>query len=262
VRLAGFGEKRRAEGFGEQRHALRHHLRSSTLRAPAESHRVVDHLRPVDSWPWIAQGDAMIRVARCLCSAAFLFAPAVLAEPATPATPEPVRFTSRPLTFNAMIGLGTPVGGLGGVVEYNLSSRFAVGAGAGVSWYSSNITNGLPGPVQIAALVRYRAAVFEGTVVAQALDVTGALSTGRFIYPAFGGGGDGSSVTERAYWIQAALEYELVTRGGFRFATGPGIALLAAASDVQDGYSDYEPLAHSDLPTWIATFDLTFGFGI
>ncbi len=199
----------------------------------------------------------MRRVARCLCGAAFLFAPAILAAPATPGTAEPVRFTSRPLTFNAMLGVGTPVGGFGGVVEYNLGSRVAVGAGVGASWLGGG---SIPGPVQVAALVRYRLAVLEERNIAHAFDSTIAFASGRFRYPLITG--DQSSVSERAYWVQLALEYELVTRGGFRFATGPGIALLAAASDVQDDYSDFAPLSRSDVPSWFASFDLTFGFGI
>jgi hypothetical protein len=91
--------------------------------------------------------------------------------------------------------------------------------------------------------------------------VVGGFSTGHFVYPILPGN-DESSVSERAYWVQVGLEYELLRGSGFRFSTGVGAAILAATSGVNDLNSDSGPLQHSDLPRLFLALDLTVGYAL
>jgi len=158
-----------------------------------------------------------------------------------------------------MLGAGTPVGGLGGVLEYNLAPRFALGAGVGASWTDGG---SLLGSLQVGALGRFRLALSEGNQVAQAFDLVGGFSTGHFVYPIFPG--DGPSWSGQAYWVQPGLEYELVTRGGFRFASGIGAAIVAAMSGTSDAASASSGyvLDDSKLPRLFLTVDLVIGYAL
>ncbi len=169
----------------------------------------------------------------------------------------PVRFTDRPFSVNVMFGAGSIVGGLGGVVEYSLTSRVALGGGLGATWISHGQTLGA---LQGGGFGRFRFALDEGNSVAQAFGLVAGFSTGRFEYPLFSG--DASSVSEQAYWVQLGMGYELVTRGGFSFAGEVGAAILAGTSGVQDYYSDSAPLDHSTLPRLFLDFDLSVGWAI
>lgn len=178
-------------------------------------------------------------------------------QPEPSATP-PFHFTTRPLTLNLMLGLGTPVGGFGAIAEYSFTRRLAFGAGFGASWIDGDRARVL-GPVQLGALARYRLILDEEANSAHGLDVVGAFSTGHYTYPALPGN-DQSYDSEQAYWVQAALEYELLDRSGFRFAIGVGVAYLAATSDAQHNFSDAGPLTST--PRVFPAFDLVFGAGI
>lgn len=174
-------------------------------------------------------------------------------------SPNPVRFVDRPFSMNVMFGAGTIVGGLGAVVEYNLAPRFALGAGMGASWFGEE--GQVLGALQGGAFGRFRLALSEGKDRAEAFGPVVGFSTGHLDYPLFAGG-DGSWVSEQAYFIQPGMDYELVTRGGFRFAAGAGAAILAGTSNVKDVYSDAAPLDHSTLPRLFLVIDLSVGYAI
>jgi hypothetical protein len=214
------------------------------------------------SVPVLKVAKATKRLARRAGISVLFLGSGALAEPIN--TPPgvmalaPFRFTRRPLSLNAVVGVGSPVGGFGGVVEYSVASRFALGVGAGAGWYDGGYVR-FPGPLQLAALARYRIFVHEGVSDAQAFALVGAFASGRFIYP-FLPGNDTSYVDERAYWVQGALEYELQKGNGFRFTAGAGFAALVATSDVKNEYSDAGPIAGT--PRWFPSFYVSFGAGI
>src|SRR5437870_5206996 len=58
-----------------------------------------------------------------------------LALPSSALANDSFAFSDRPLTLNVVARVATPVGELGVVAEYDLGSRFAVGAGAGANIY-------------------------------------------------------------------------------------------------------------------------------
>jgi hypothetical protein len=180
---------------------------------------------------------------------------------AGPTPQKPFHFTDRPLALEVTVGLGIPVGGFGGVVEYSIAPRIALGAGAGATWLDGWYGR-IPGPIQVAALARYRLAVLEQGDDARAFDVVGALAAGRYIYPFFGGNENTPAVDEQAYWAQCALEYEVLNRGGFRFAMGLGAAYLVATGDVWRSGAGAQSQTTFAAPRLVPTFGLTFGLGL
>jgi hypothetical protein len=172
--------------------------------------------------------------------------PAV-ARAETPLVPEgQLRFTDKPLTVNFVLGFATPTGEIGATAEYNFANWFAAGAGVG--------TNSIG--TQLAAFGRFRLATYQGPGVAHGLDLVAAFSTGQYEWPI--ANGDSGYWKERAYWIQAGLDYE-VLRPGFRFATGIGFASLAGSSNARQVCVDYCPKAPQSI---LPTMHVTFGFGI
>jgi len=173
--------------------------------------------------------------------------PAVASGQTQPAPQRVLRFTDTPLAVGFVLGIGTPVGEIGGTAEYSFSDRLAAGIGVG----TSNVG------VQVAASGRLRLALYQGPGVAHAFDFVAAFASGRYQ-----GGiflmGDNGYWDERAYWVQGSLDYE-VLRSGFRFATGFGFAQLVGSSDAKQVCVDYCPKAPRDL--W-PTMHVTIGFAI
>jgi hypothetical protein len=171
--------------------------------------------------------------------------------PSADESSRPMRFTAKPLSLNFVAGMGTEVGELGGIAEYSVLDRLAIGAGVGESIFGESSA------LQLGALARFRFALVESKNVAQSFSVVGSFSEGRFT-TLFGGDDDGMR-SERAYWLQATLDYELQTRLGFRFTAGAGVAKVVAASDEVEVISDGNP---SPLPTTAAVIRTTFGWAI
>jgi hypothetical protein len=69
--------------------------------------------------------------------------------------------------------------------------------------------------------------------------------------------GDSGTWKEWAYWVQYGIDYEHVTRSGFHFATGIGVAVLAGSSDVRQDCVDSCPKPPQSV--W-PTIHVTFGF--
>jgi len=151
------------------------------------------------------------------------------AERAAPARPRPFTFTDRPLTIDAVLGLGTPVGIIGGIVQYDVARWLALGAGAG-----ANIAG-----LQLAALARLRPFTWERPWGTIGIELGGALSTG-----AYGGQLDvGPLISDRPpdpdeqvysnswlAWAQADVGFELKTRGGFHLIAAEGLGWPLNAS--------------------------------
>jgi hypothetical protein len=185
---------------------------------------------------------------------------AVATWPSPAAAAERVRFTDRPLTLNAVVGVATPVGEIGVLGEYSITSRFTVGAGAGANLY---------GPA-FGVVGGYRALFFE-RASAQALAIRLGLSEGPYQTPSWLFGLlENQQVVKvtHTYWVQAEAGYELLASSGFHLLVATGIAMPFAASDARCdnavGVGTNQPCG--DLidkvyaPLW--TFTVALGFGV
>jgi hypothetical protein len=157
-----------------------------------------------------------------------------------PAPDDYVGFAEHPLAIGVVFGIATPTGEVGTVVEYSVSHRFAAGVGAGYNFVG----------LQLAASGRLRLALYEGQGAAHAFAVVAAVATGRYQ-----GGlhfrADDGYWDERAYWLQAGLDYEVLRWSHLRFATGIGFAKLIGSSDAKQVCVDYCP--RSPLEVWPTT---------
>jgi hypothetical protein len=137
-------------------------------------------------------------------------------------------FSDHFLTVNAMLGLGTPVGLIGGTIEINPVSRLALGLGAGTN------TEGL----QLAALVRSRPFAWARPKRALAITLGAALAAGPHrpfdFDPAFGSldhrspeerARDVDEAYERVYWLQPDVGFELQAKSGFHLVVSQGVAV-------------------------------------
>jgi hypothetical protein len=142
-------------------------------------------------------------------------------------------FSDRPISVNAMLGFGTPVGLIGGTVEINPLSRLALGVGAGTN------TEGL----QLALLARARPFAWPREKRALAIRVGAAFSTGPYgpdLTDVMVMGIDHSSPEERArevddayervYWLQPDVGFELQAKSGFHLVIASGVAVPLAYS--------------------------------
>jgi len=160
-------------------------------------------------------------------------------------TESPMRFADRPLSINLVLGVATPTGEAGITAEYSFSDRFAAGVGAGESLLG----------IQLAAFGRVRLVTWGRHDTAHGLDFVAAFSTGEYEGIFFSG--DSGTWKERAYWVQNGIDYEHVTRSGFHFATGIGVAVLVGSSDVRQDCVDSCPKPPQSV--W-PTIHVTFGF--
>lgn len=173
----------------------------------------------------------------------------------------PFDFTDRPLTIDAVFGLGTPVGFAGGAVEYDLARWLALGAGAGTN------TAGL----QLAAMGRVRPFTWQTRWGALGIEVGSALARGPYGgQPALG---VGLAVTQRyandhLTWAQFDIGFELKSRSGFHFVAAEGIAFpldaqsgqCVAADTGESVTCDRDRVAVGGYPEW-TPFVLTVMLG-
>jgi len=143
--------------------------------------------------------------------------PAVVRAETESVPSTPPRFWDRPLSFNLVLGFGTPTGEVGATAEYSFSKWLAAGAGLGID------------PVfgmQTAAFGRLRFGIHEGPRRAHAVSLVGAFSAGEYgsLFSAE------NYWTGWAYWVQAGIDYEFLGRR-FRFATGLGVAILLGTTE-------------------------------
>jgi hypothetical protein len=135
-------------------------------------------------------------------------------------------FSDRLVTLNAMLGFGTPVGLMGGVLELNPVSGLAFGAGAGTN------SAGL----QLAVLARGRPFVWDRPRRALAITLGVALATGPYRAETFDplfGSMDHSGLAdqrvvhgfEQVYWAQPDVGFELQAKSGFHLVVAQGAAL-------------------------------------
>jgi hypothetical protein len=135
-----------------------------------------------------------------------------------------------------MLGAGTPVGLIGGVVEYSFLDPVALGAGVGT---------GAAGP-QGAVILNLRPFFWNGRLAAQAIGASVAWSMGNWDSRGFDpllGSLDHRSAEVRAMdqhgtssfaqWLELDAGYELRTRGGFVLRVASGLAWLVTPGDVQ-----------------------------
>ena len=157
-----------------------------------------------------------------------------VSRPPPPVPVRPTHFTDRPLALEAMLGAGTPVGLVGGVLEYSLVDPVAIGAGVGT---------GVAGP-EGAVILNLRPLFWNGRA-AHAIGATLAWSGGNWddspveILPDMGHQSSEARALEQhrtytfAQWVQVDAGYELRTRGGFSLRVAYGVAWLAAPGDYQ-----------------------------
>jgi hypothetical protein len=142
-----------------------------------------------------------------------------------------VDFDQRPLVIGAMLGFGTPVGELGAIGTYTLAPPVSLGVGAG--------TNGQG--IQLTTLAIVRPFSWARRKAAHAISFMPALSTGRWrsLYLDLGLSHDGPQeranyvvyAVDQAYWFQADVAYELLTRSGFWLRAGYGLAWMLNPGD-------------------------------
>ena len=139
--------------------------------------------------------------------------------------PPPVHFDDRPWTFETMLGFGTPVGLLGGVLEYTPADVFSFGAGAGFG----------PGGLEGGVLFDVRPFRWGKTTKAHALSIGGAYSVGGwtdFWQTVDQGLSDPHYASGFAQWAQFDVGYELRARGGFSFRVATGAAWMLNPGNV------------------------------
>lgn len=130
----------------------------------------------------------------------------------------PVDFTDSPFALALVLGFGTPVGLVGGTIDYSIDPHLALGGGAGVT---------LGGP-EVTGLVRVRPEITANRDRARALVFQGAFSMARYRALDFGDEVPDDVVTgaDRAFWLEGDIGYELRSKGGFAFLVAGGIASL------------------------------------
>ena len=142
-------------------------------------------------------------------------------------------FDDRPLTVNATIGFGTPVGLAGAIVEYSPLPMLAIGVGAGTN---------IEGP-QLAVLGRIRPLYWETPKRVFAIALTATVAEGPYSseddLAASAGNLMGLPKThyatlDHALWFQPELQFEYATRSHFHLAvTAIGFAFLLNANAAQ-----------------------------
>jgi len=180
-------------------------------------------------------------------------APVPTSSPRTALADKPIiRFIDRPVSFNLVLGIATPVGEVGGLVECNVIPWMAIGIGVGAS----------PAGPQYGGTIRLRALRSEKGA-AHALDLVAGGSGGA--YEKLFNSSDDPRGTPRmlAFWVQPSVEYEFLASSGFRFTTGIGAAVRVARSDETcTSTGAAAPCSPVSVPPIVPTFNLSFGFAI
>lgn len=192
-------------------------------------------------------------------------APEVQPVPAVPATTtirdattprEDTRASStfdvRRLAIEGHIGFGTPVGAIGGIVEYAPVPIFGLGVGAGAGSGPSDGNH------------------FHGALVARLRPLRGpkdalviglAYSAGGYqrFHLNFGEGSDSSvGRADWAHWAQADLGWERRSPKGFLIRLSLGGAAMLNPADLRcPGFSASSCGSHSET---LVTFDVTLGY--
>jgi hypothetical protein len=162
-----------------------------------------------------------------------------------------VRFMDRPVSLNLVLGMATPAGEVGGLVECSVAPWIALGIGIGASF---------SGP-QYGAMLRLRTLRWE-KAAAHALDFVVAGSGGAY-EPLYVSSDDPREYTTTvAFWIQPSVEYELLAGTGFRFTAGVGAAIRAATSAETCASQAGVRCSAVHVPSAIPTVSTSFGFGI
>jgi hypothetical protein len=171
-------------------------------------------------------------------------------------TPAQSTFDVRRLAFEGHLGFGTPVGAIGGIVEYAPVPLLGLGAGAG---YGSGPSNG--SHFHGALLARLR--LVRGPKDALVLGL--AYSTGGYQRFHLNLGGEGSERSEGTWpeaswvhWAQADLGWERRTPQGFVIRLSLGAAVLLNPADLRCPSLSTSSCASTS--ETLVTFDLALGY--
>jgi hypothetical protein len=175
--------------------------------------------------------------------------PAALPEPPSP-------WATRPMTFEAHLGFGTPVGTLGVVVDYLVTPAFSLGGGVGLG-------SGPSDGADVHGAIGARARPAQGRN--SALVLGAALSTGayrRFTLDLFGSGGYRASATW-AHFLQGDIGWEGRSDKGFVVRVTVGIAAMLnpdalCTPGAYDGCGAFPRGGHSEV---LPTLDFALGQG-